>query len=173
MSEPNFQPTLDGETVRIRPLREQDWPEMFEAASDPLIWELHPAKDRYQESVFRAFFDGAIASRSAFAIIDRATGKIIGSSRYYGYDAALGEVEIGWTFLVRAYWGGSTNAEVKRLMLGHALGFVRTVIFWVGEKNWRSQRAMEKIGGLRRQGLFCRAISGADNRHVIFEIKAA
>lgn len=171
MSKPDFQPTLDGETVTVRPLRQEDWSEMFSAASDPLIWELHPAKDRYTEPVFRAFFDGAMASGMAFAIIDRATGKVIGSSRYHGYDATRGEVEIGWTFIVRAYWGGSTNAEVKGLMISHAFSFARTVIFWVGETNWRSQRAMEKIGGLRREGLYTRAISGADNRHVVFEIE--
>ncbi len=144
---------------------------MFAAASDPLIWELHPANDRYKESVFRGYFDGAMTSQMAFAIIERASGKIIGSSRYHDYDAALGEVEIGWTFIVRAYWGGSANAEIKRLMLAHAFRFVPTVIFWVGESNWRSQRAMEKIGGKRREGLYTRAVSGLDKKQVIFEIK--
>ena len=168
---PNFQPTLEGETVILRLLSAEDWAEMFAAASDPLIWELHPAKDRYKEPAFRSYFDGAIASKMAFAITDRLSGKIIGSSRYHGYDAALGEVEVGWTFIVRAYWGGTTNAEVKRLMLGYAFTFVPTVTFWVGEKNWRSQRAMEKIGGVRRDGFYSRAISGVENKQVVFEIK--
>lgn len=48
---PDFQPTLTGETVVVRPLRAVDWPEMFKAASDPLIWELHPASDRYTRPV--------------------------------------------------------------------------------------------------------------------------
>ena len=118
----------------------------FAAASDPLIWELHPARDRYTEPVFRDYFDGAMASKSAFAFIERPTGLIIGSSRFHGYDPGGSEIEIGWTFLVRKHWGGATNREVKRLMLDHAFTFVEKVVFWVGEDNLRSQRAMEKIG---------------------------
>jgi RimJ/RimL family protein N-acetyltransferase len=165
---PDLQPTLAGETILIRPLRAEDWPEMFAAASDPLIWELHPARDRYKEPVFREYFDGAIKSKSAFAFVERATGVIIGSSRFHGYDPALSEIEIGWTFLIRKHWGGATNREIKRLMLAHAFGFADTVVFWVGEANWRSQRAMEKIGGIRRNGLVFRPPMGA---HVVFEIR--
>jgi len=168
---PDFQPTLVGETVLIRPLRAEDWPAMFKAASDPLIWEQHPARDRYTEAVFRTYFDGAMSSGMAVAFVDRATNEIIGSSRYHGYDAALSEVEIGWTFIVRSHWGRGTNAEIKRLMIGHALTFLDTVVFWVGETNWRSRRAMEKIGGGLRDGLHTRALGGAGVPHVIYEIK--
>jgi RimJ/RimL family protein N-acetyltransferase len=144
---------------------------MFRAASDPLIWELHPVRERYRAPVFREYFDGAIASQSAFAFVDRATSEIAGSSRYFGYDPLCSEIEIGWTFLARKYWGGGANREVKRLMLGHAFTFVDTVVFWVGENNWRSQRAMEKIGGIRRDGVFSRpSVGGA---HVVFEITRA
>ena len=105
----------------------------------------------------------------AFVFVDRSTGRLIGSSRYHGYDVARSEIEIGWTFVVRSHWGGATNREVKRLMLDHAFSFVDTVIFWVGENNWRSQGAMTKIGGLKRDGLFTREASGA-TPYVIFEI---
>jgi RimJ/RimL family protein N-acetyltransferase len=165
---PDLQPTLVGQTVIIRPLREENWPELFAAASDPLIWALHPARDRYKEDVFRAFFDDAMALKSAFAFVDKEPGALIGSSRYYGYDSDRSEIEIGWTFLVRQYWGGNTNREIKRLMLDHAFTFVDTVVFWVGAENWRSQRAMEKIGGVRRDGLVFRPPSTAPN--VVFEI---
>ena len=101
--------------------------------------------------------------------VDRSTGRLIGSSRYHGYDAGRSEIEIGWTFLVRSHWGGATNREVKRLMLDHAFSFVDTVIFWVGENNWRSQGAMTKIGGIKRDGLFTREASGA-MPYFIFEI---
>lgn len=164
----DLQPTLTGETVLIRPLRTEDWAAMFAAAADPLIWELHPAWDRYKEPVFRQFFESAMDCNSAFAFVERATGSIIGSSRYYGYDAQRSEIEIGWTFLVRKHWGGMTNREIKRLMLSHAFTFVDTVIFWVGETNIRSQRAMEKIGGTRRPGLFSRP--PFSEPHVVFEI---
>lgn len=165
---PDLQPTLVGETVIIRPLRSDDWPALFAAASDPLIWALHPAKNRYKETVFLAFFDDAMALKSAFAFVDKQTGALIGSSRYYEYNAERSEIEIGWTFLVRDYWGGNTNREIKRLMLDHAFTFVDTVVFWVGAENWRSQRAMEKIGGVRRDGLVSRPPGSAP--HVVFEI---
>jgi len=55
-------------------------------------------------------------------------------------------VEIGWTFLERAFWGGTYNREMKSLMLDHAFKFVDRVVFVVGENNLRSQRALQKIG---------------------------
>jgi RimJ/RimL family protein N-acetyltransferase len=169
MPRPNFQPTLTGPTVLIRPVIAADWAELFAAGSDPEIWKVHPRSDRYTEPEFRTYFDSAVASKMAFVFVDRATGRLIGSSRYYGYEPELSEIEIGWTFVVREFWGGATNREVKRLMLGHAFGFVDTVIFWVGEQNWRSQGAMTKIGGVKRDGHFTRELSGA-TPHFIFEI---
>jgi aspartate-semialdehyde dehydrogenase len=167
---PAFQPVLEGELVRLRPLRADDWDPLYAAASDPLIWELHPEKERYQEQVFRRYFEGALEGGKALTILDRQTGEVIGSSRYHDYDPARSEVEIGWTFLVRRCWGGVYNREVKRLMLDHAFHYVDTVIFWVGENNFRSQRAMEKIGGIRRPGVHKRTEGGAAP-HVIFEIR--
>jgi RimJ/RimL family protein N-acetyltransferase len=169
MSEPDFQPTLTGPTVVVRPVMASDWAELFDAGSDPEIWKVHPRSNRYTEPVFRQYFDSAVASKMGFVFVDRSTGRLIGSSRYYGYDAKLSEVEIGWTFIARSHWGGKTNREVKRLMLDHAFTFADTVVFWVGEKNWRSQGAMTKIGGVRRSGLFVRELSGA-TPHFIFEI---
>jgi len=171
MSEPRLQPTLIGPRLIVRPITLVDWDDMFAAAADPEVWALHPARDRYQEPQFRAFFDSALASGSAFSIVDRQTNKIIGSSRYHGHDPAAREIEIGRTFLARPYWGGSYNAELKTLMLDHAFSFVDTVVFWVDETNWRSARAMEKIGGVRRAGLFTLALNGVVHRHLVFEIK--
>jgi RimJ/RimL family protein N-acetyltransferase len=166
---PDFQPTLTGPAVTIRPMSVSDWPELFHAASDPEIWKLHPASNRYTEPAFRKYFDSGIASQTAFVFVDRTDHRLIGASRYYGHDAALSEIEIGWTFIVREHWGGAANREVKRLMLDHAFTFVDTVVFWVGEKNFRSQGAMTKIGGVRREGLFTRELSGPVP-HVVFEI---
>ena len=59
------------------------------------------------------------------------------------------EVEVGWTFLARSHWGGAYNGEMKRFMLRHAFHFVNCVIFIVGPHNFRSQHAVEKIGGIR------------------------
>lgn len=169
MSQPDFQPTLIGPTVIVRPVTAADWAELFDVGSDPEIWKMHPRSDRYTESAFREYFDSAVSSKMAFVFVDRSTNRLIGSSRYYGYEPERSEVEIGWTFIVRSHWGGPTNREVKRLMLDHAFTFVDTVIFWVGENNWRSQGAMTKIGGIRRDGLFTRELSGVAPSF-IFEI---
>jgi RimJ/RimL family protein N-acetyltransferase len=144
-----LQPTLKGSLLTLRPLREEDFAGLFAVASDPEIWKQHPNSDRYKEEVFREFFRGAMDSGGALVAIDNADGRIIGSSRYYGYDADRNEIEIGWTFLARTYWGGVYNGEMKQLMLDHAFRFVHRVIFMIGETNVRSQRAVEKIGGVQ------------------------
>src|SRR5712675_2043041 len=146
MSQPDFQPILLGPSITIRPITTDDWPELFAAGSDPKIWEVHPVPDRYTEAEFRKFFDGAVKSKMGFVFVDRATGRLIGSSRYYGYAPERGEIEIGWTFIARSHWGG--------------------------EENWRSQGAMKKIGGIKREGLFTRELSG-DRPYFIFEITKA
>jgi RimJ/RimL family protein N-acetyltransferase len=145
----DLQPHLKGELLELRPLATDDWDELFAVASDPLIWEQHPEQDRYTENVFRIFFKEALESGGAFVIIDRQTQHIIGSTRFYGYDPEKSEIEIGWTFLARKYWGGRYNAEMKRLLLNHAFKFVQSVVFFVGEDNVRSQKAMEKVGAIK------------------------
>jgi RimJ/RimL family protein N-acetyltransferase len=142
----DLQPTLKGDLIELHPLRPRDFDALFSAASDPLIWEQHPESDRYQRNIFQKFFEGALESKGAFAIIECKSGRIIGSSRYCNLDLANGEVEIGWTFLERKFWGGTYNRELKRLMLDHAFRFMDRVAFVVGEKNLRSQKALEKIG---------------------------
>jgi RimJ/RimL family protein N-acetyltransferase len=145
----DFQPTLKGELLELRPLRPEDFAELYAVASDPLIWEQHPASDRYKEDVFKVFFREALESGGALITIDARDGRVIGSSRFHGYDEEKREIEIGWTFLARSHWGGVFNREMKRLMLRHAFRFVDSVVFLVGPHNLRSQRAMEKIGGVR------------------------
>jgi RimJ/RimL family protein N-acetyltransferase/GNAT superfamily N-acetyltransferase len=145
----DLQPTLEGELLRIRPLGEEDWEALFAVASDPLIWEQHPDRDRYKENVFREFFREAMECGGAFVVMDKKTERVIGSSRFIDYDEARSEIEIGYTFLARAYWGGVYNRAMKDLMLRHAFRFVRHVVFLVGPQNFRSQKAMEKIGGVR------------------------
>ena len=145
----DLQPFLKGELLELRPLRPDDFPVLYGVAADPLIWEQHPASDRYQEEVFREFFRGALESGGALVAIDVSDGQIIGSSRFNSYDEERSDVEIGWTFLARSHWGGRYNGEMKRLMLNHAFKFVESVLFVIGTQNLRSQRAVEKIGGVR------------------------
>ena len=145
----DYQPSLKGELVELRPLGAEDFDGLYAVAADPLIWEQHPVRNRHEEAVFRAFFIESLASGGALVVIDVRSQRIIGSSRFHGYDEERSEVEIGWTFLARSYWGGSYNGELKRLMLRHAFRFVGCVLFLVGLRNVRSQRAVEKIGGVR------------------------
>jgi len=120
-----------------------------------LIWEQHPEPNRYRREVFQKFFDEAIESGGAFAVMDRKTGRIIGSSRYCYLNPKEREIEIGYTFLDRAHWGGTFNGELKSLMLKHAFHYVDQVIFTVGENNIRSQMALQRIGArfLVRKGM--------------------
>ena len=166
-----LQPTLEGPTLLVRPVVPSDLEAMYAAAADPEIWALHPEPTRWQREVFEAgFWAGALACGSAFAVIDRATGTIIGSSRYYQVDPAARRLCIGFTFLARSHWGGNTNAELKRLMLDHAFQYVDAVEFHIGTDNLRSRRAMEKIGGR-----FVRAedfdMHGVPKPHVIYRIE--
>ena len=141
----DLQPHLAGELVELRPLATDDWDKLYAVASDPLIWEQHPEPDRFKKDVFERFFKEALKSGGAFVIMDQKTQHVIGSTRFYGYNPEKSEIEIGWTFLARQYWGGQYNAEMKRLLLNHAFKFVENVVFFVGEDNVRSQKAMEKV----------------------------
>ncbi len=143
------QPRLNGELLELRPLVAGDWDGLLAAAADPLTWEQHPDKTRSTPEGFRRYFDDAVASGGALTICDAADGRIIGSSRYHDWGGDDGDVEIGWTFLARPYWGGRYNAELKRLMVDHALTSLDAVVFLVDPGNMRSQRAVEKIGGVR------------------------
>lgn len=145
-SEIELQPTLKGDLLELRPLRPEDFDALLAAASDPLIWEQHPEPDRYQRELFQRYFDGAIESKGALVVIERKSRKIIGSSRYHNLNVAESEIEIGFTFLERKFWGGEYNREMKSLMVEHAFRFVDRVVFAAGANNLRSCKALEKIG---------------------------
>ena len=171
MVKADLQPTLIGDNLMLRPLTESDWEAMYAVASDPLLWELHPAWDRYKEPVFREYFAGAIRSRGALAVIDRATGSIIGGSRYANFVPERNEIEIGWSFLARGYWGGAYNREMKMLMLSHAFRFFDSIRFNIGATNVRSRRAIEKIGARLDGEYVPEAINGVPPvLHVIYRL---
>jgi RimJ/RimL family protein N-acetyltransferase len=164
-----LQPVLTGELLELRPLRADDFEDLYAAASDPLVWEQHPQSDRYKEEVFREFFRGALESGGALVAVDLKDGRVVGSSRFHAYDEEAGEIEIGYTFLARTHWGGRFNGEMKRLMLTHAFRFVSSVVFLVGPENFRSQRAVEKIGGVREGS----RPNAAGHDSVVFRITAS
>jgi RimJ/RimL family protein N-acetyltransferase len=137
---------LEDELVRLELLTENDFERLFKVAADPLIWEQHPSKDRYKKEVFQSYFDSAVSSGSAFLIFEKATGQLIGSSRYYDHNPDLSRIAIGYTFLAKEFWGGKYNAAIKKLMLDYAFQFVNSVIFHIGPTNIRSQQAILKLG---------------------------
>lgn len=143
----DLRPVLWGDLVGVRPLCAADFDDLYQVARDPIVWMQHPVKDRYRYEVFAPFFAESLACGGALAVTSPA-GDIIGSSRFHGYDQRRSEVEIGWTFLARSYWGGQVNGQLKNLMVRHAFRFVERVVFLVGPANRRSQRALEKIGAV-------------------------
>jgi len=145
----NLQPILEDDLVLLRPLHENDFEALYEIASDKTIWEQHPAKERSEREGFTRYFKEAMATGRALAIIDKNTHKIIGTSRYNPSTESEKAVEIGWTFLAKSYWGGKYNTAVKTLMIRYAFQYFDTILFYVDENNFRSQKAVEKIGGKR------------------------
>jgi RimJ/RimL family protein N-acetyltransferase len=166
------QPVLEGERLLLRPLRESDWDALYTVASDRELWAVHPSHDRWQEPVFRKFFDEALAKGGALAIVDKATAEVIGSSRFQFCDRPeeQGALEIGWSFLARAYWGRGYNAEFKRLMLDHAFRQVDRVVFRVGADNAISRKAMTNIGGRLTGKTYVAERAGRPVEHVVYEI---
>lgn len=145
----DLQPVLENEAVVLRPLKEEDFEALYQVASDPLIWEQHPDKDRCERPVFEKFFQEAMQSGGAFLVLDKKTGEVIGSTRFFGWDEGEKSIEIGWTFLARRFWGGQHNRAMKALMMNHAFKFVENIVFYIHEHNFRSQRAVEKLGAER------------------------
>lgn len=142
----DWQPVLIGDDLALRPLQVNDLPSLYEAASDPETWAGHPAKDRFKREVFEPYFRFLLDSNTTLAILDRRINRLIGCSRYYVPPDQPGDIGIGFTFLERAYWGGQTNAELKRLMLDHAFASFETVWFHIDPTNVRSQKATAKFG---------------------------
>ena len=165
---PNWQPTLRGEHVQLRPIRADDLDALHAAAADPLVWEQHSERNRHERPVFERFFAGALECGGGLVALD-AAGNVIGSSRYYDWDPSDRSVVIGYTFLARSYWGTGANREMKRLMLDHAFRWAKTAWFHVSPGNVRSQRALERIGARldRRQDV---SVGGVMSPRLIYRI---
>ena len=137
---------LEGPNLRLRPLKPEDRQNLFAAAADPLIWAQHPAKNRYEQPVFDAYFDFLLTMGESLTVEDRALGKVIGTSRIYVADDPPASHSIGYTFLARSHWGGRANFEMKTLMIDHILSCADAVWFHIDAHNLRSQKATEKLG---------------------------
>jgi RimJ/RimL family protein N-acetyltransferase len=167
----DLQPTtLSNNLIKLVPLKVDDFGKLFEVASDPLIWEQHPTRNRYQLDVFQNYFNGAVESKGAFVVYDAKSNEVVGSSRYYEFDEVNRSIKIGYTFIARKYWGKGYNQALKSLMMNYAFQFIDSIIFEIGAKNVRSQIAMERIGGIKI-GEGDVAYSGEQaNRNFIYKI---
>lgn len=171
MADMNLQAVLENDLVKLIPLEESHFEGLYAVASDPLVWEQHPNRNRYEREVFKVFFEGAIASHGAYLALDKSTGEIAGSSRYYELDDKKKSVAVGYTFVGRKYWGKGFNPAMKALMLAHAFKHVDTVVFHIGAGNFRSQKAIEKLGAVKT-GEFEIAYYGEPVRpNFIYEIR--
>jgi N-acetyltransferase len=144
----NLQPSLENDLLIIRPMQADDFDSLYKVASDPLLWAQHPAKDRYQLPVFTPLFKDGLASGGAFVVIDKATNAIIGSTRFNPVKESTNAIEIGWSYLARAYWGGVVNKSQKHLLMDYAFQHVENVLFYINKDNVRSRKAVEKLGGM-------------------------
>jgi N-acetyltransferase len=167
----NFQPTLQNELILLRPLQESDFESLFAVAADPLIWEQHPNKNRYQREPFRNYFDGAMQSNGALLVLDKATYEIVGCSRFYDYCEAENSVFIGYTFVACKFWGKGYNPAMKELMLNYAFQFVDTVLFHIGATNIRSQIAIGRIGATKRREVVVAYHGEPDRANFEYELK--
>ncbi|PWS27141.1 N-acetyltransferase [Pedobacter yonginense] len=145
----DLQPTLENDLIKVVPLEEENFEALYAVASDPLIWEQHPNKNRYQRAVFQTFFKGAMESKGAFIVYDKPSGRLVGSSRYYESEELSNSIAVGYTFIGRDFWGKGHNAALKQLMFDYAFQFVDHIILHIGATNFRSQKASEKLGALK------------------------
>lgn len=147
---------LEGTHVRLEPLTLQHAPDLLEAAQDALLWRYLPiaaptALAEIQSLISTALELQATGAQVPFAVVLRANHKAIGSTRYLAISRPDRGLEIGWTWLDSQQQRTAVNTECKYLLLRHAfeaLGAIR-VQLKTDKRNEKSQRAIERIGGVR------------------------
>jgi RimJ/RimL family protein N-acetyltransferase len=146
--------TLEGTWARLEPLGEQHVDDLVVAADEDDIWTWMPIRlktaDDIRSWMASAHADQAKGTALPFAIIDRATGKAVGSTRYMDIQPANRGLEIGWTWLAKQVRRTLVNTECKYLLLCHAFdvqGAIR-VQLKTNARNERSRTAILRIGAL-------------------------
>lgn len=148
--------TLIGTAVRLEPLGLQHADDLFAAAQDPDIWRYMPSDPSASPAALRAWITTALDAQAAgselpFTILDRATGRALGSTRYLNISARDRGLEIGWTWLARPARRTSVNTECKYLLLRHAFETLRAVRVQLktDRRNTVSRAAIERLGAVR------------------------
>ncbi len=171
-------PRLEGRHVRLEPLTASHHAALCEVGLDPDLWELIPYRVATPQEmtgyIERALTEQAAGLSLPFATIDRASGKIIGSTRFMNMEPAHRRVEIGATWIARPWQRTAINTEAKYLMLRHAfetLGCIR-VELKTDALNRRSRHAITRIGAIE-EGTFRRHVltwSGRVRDSVYFSV---
>lgn len=150
---------LEGSHVRLEPLSPNHHAQLCEVGFDDDLWRYTGSAVRTREDM-RVYIETALkwhaeGTALPFAVISKAAGRAVGSSRYAAIDRANRRLEIGWTWYGRDWQRTVVNTETKYLMLRHAfetLGCIR-VEFKTDALNERSRRALLRIGA-REEGVF-------------------
>jgi RimJ/RimL family protein N-acetyltransferase len=147
---------LTGHHVRLEPLDFAHEEPLWNASQDAEIWRWLPApRPRTQQALRRIIHDALVeraeGRRLPFAVIDKKIGVAIGSTSFLDIEPAHRRIEIGWTWFGRDWWGTGRNEESKLLMLRHAFEILNAqrVSLKTDAENERSQRAIERVGGIR------------------------
>ena len=144
---------LEGEKVLLLPLEEKHFEELLKFSREEMIWSMWMGRSMPEEKLLEALKEALVLKQKGeqypFVIIDKTKNRIIGSTRYLKLDEAHRNLEIGWTFYLPEYWGKGFNDECKLLLLTHCFEELKTVRveFRISEKNSRSRKAVERIGG--------------------------
>ena len=148
-----FQLNLETNAFFLEQTTSTDFEPLYEIASNPVVWEQHPEKDRWKRPIFSAFFQGAMENDlGCFTIRDKSAGIVIGTTRFYSHDVERDAVRLGYTFLCPTYWGSGANQVTKEALLEHAFTVVGNVHFDIGKDNFRSRKAVEKLGAVECAG---------------------
>ncbi len=158
---------LEGVAVRLEPLAAEHTEGLYAAAQDADTWRYMASDPSVSFEKMRAWVAAALAARDAgdaqpIAIVERASGRVVGSTRYFDISAHDRHLEIGHTWLAAAVRRTRVNTECKYLLLRHAfeeLGAIR-VQLKTDRRNERSQRAIERLGAVRE---------GILRKHMILE----
>jgi len=167
--------TLEGRWVRLEPLGTEHLPGLVEVGLDPSLWRWTLTVIATPDHM-RRFVEAALAERAAgdsmpFTIIDPASARPVGSTRFLNIDANHRRLEIGYTWVAPGWQRTPVNSEAKLLLLGHAferLGAVR-VEFKTDSLNEASRRALLGIGAIEEGTLRNHMISqGGRRRHSVY-----
>lgn len=161
---------FENDLLTASALKAEDFDELYLAASDPEVWANHPNKNRYQLSEFTNFFKGAMESGGAYAVRDKASGRVIGSTRFYDLNKNEKSVLIGYTFYAKEFWGKNYNLSLKRMMIEYAFFFLDKIIFHIGAVNVPSQNSIVKLGAKKVAELEVAYFGEAPKLNYVYEL---